>query len=146
MAKQNQTLNNGLRNIKNSIIKKYNKILRFFVLEKGAKSKNISLTLLASSYVLIAFVSVNFEREVPQPPKQQTQTLGMNTQNSMEKERSFWTSYMKENPNYIDGWLELTKIEYETGNIQKAIRYLEKAKDINPNLNKVKDTETELGL
>jgi len=49
------------------------------------------------------------------------------------KEKDFWNEFLAKNPTYYDGWIELSKIESELGDTQKAKDCLDKAREINPN-------------
>lgn len=49
------------------------------------------------------------------------------------KEKNFWNEFLAKNQTYYDGWIELSKLESELGNTQKAKDYSDKAKEINPN-------------
>jgi hypothetical protein len=62
------------------------------------------------------------------------------------KEILFWENIVSENPTYIDGWLELTRVTYELGDKNYAIGALNSAKAINPNSEKVESLAKELGL
>ncbi len=55
-------------------------------------------------------------------------------------ERDFWQQILSETPNYLPGILELAKIENELGNSQASAELLAKAKLINPNDERVKET------
>lgn len=146
MVEKKKASPNKLKKLKNNLMKGVvsfkNHILQS---QKKVNNNEISLLLLIATYILISLTAIyssfNFFKTTADP-----QTLGENTKFYLEKEKAYWINYLKENPNYIDGWLELTKIEYEMGNIPQATRSLEKAKNINPNLLKVKNTEMELGL
>lgn len=147
MPKQKIILKDKLKEMKNCLNKKLKKIKKVKSDQLTHKNdpKKISLSLLIFTYVFISSVSIKYfihpSKTTPQP-----QTLGIDTSFNLEKEKVFWVNYLKQHPNYIDGWLELTKIEYRMGHISNAIRNLERAKNINPNLLKVKNTEAELGL
>jgi LEA14-like dessication related protein len=65
--------------------------------------------------------------------------LGENT-NSKE-EIDYWRSFLVENPNYFSGWLTLSKLEFDTGNVYNAQEDLDRARQINPNSEKLKELE-----
>ncbi len=54
-----------------------------------------------------------------------------------EKEKEFWVEFLDKNPTYLEGWVELAILEYEKGDLVKADEYYLKAKDINPNSEKL---------
>jgi hypothetical protein len=61
-----------------------------------------------------------------------TSTNSVNIKN-LEKQYSFWNSFLKDNPTYFDGWIELYKIDNQLNKINEANNALEKAHNINPN-------------
>jgi len=67
----------------------------------------------------------------------QDQVLGtsaeVDTPSENEQEKVFWESFLKDNPKYFDGWLELAKIYDEEGNSQAKETALKNAREINPN-------------
>jgi tetratricopeptide (TPR) repeat protein len=129
------------RNKLKSLKKKY-----FPKRKKKGKKNEINLPLLTVAFIFTSLSSFHINSRFSKKIIEPSQTLGEKTENTFEKQKKFWLNYLKQNPHYIDGWLELTKIEYELGNVTRAIQYLEKAKNINPNLSKVKETEMKLGL
>lgn len=73
--------------------------------------------------------------------------LGAKTQNlGPEDQGVYWQNLLNQYPNYIEGWIELSKIEFKAGNRTEAIKDLTKAKDIDPNSSEIKDLEKSLGL
>ncbi len=60
-------------------------------------------------------------------------------------ERDFWIKLLETTPDYIPGLCELSKIEVELGNMDLANELLAKAKFINPNDERVKETEEAVG-
>ena len=50
-----------------------------------------------------------------------------------EQEKIFWENFLKDNPRYFDGWIELAKIYAEEGNSQAKENALKRASEINPN-------------
>ena len=53
------------------------------------------------------------------------------------KEKDYWVEIVSKNPSYIDGWLELYKLETLLGNVDKATGALNTAISINPNYPKL---------
>lgn len=73
--------------------------------------------------------------------------LGATTQaTSVQKEIAFWQDLVGKYPNYLDGWVELAKMEIKAGNPSSALPYLDKAREIDPNSGEVKQLETALRL
>ena len=50
-----------------------------------------------------------------------------------EQEKIFWENFLKDNPRYFDGWLELARIYDEEGNLEAKEKALNYAREINPN-------------
>lgn len=63
---------------------------------------------------------------------------------SQKEQKKYWENFLKENPNYLPGWLELTNIYLEEGEVENARESLSKAKKINPNSPEVKDLQKRL--
>lgn len=74
------------------------------------------------------------------------QVLGASSQAAGQDKISFWQDLVTKYPTYMEGWVELAKLEIKSGNLQQATFYLEKAKEIDPNSNEVKQLETAIGL
>lgn len=54
---------------------------------------------------------------------------------SVIAQKEYYLQLIKDNPTYIDGYVELSKIEKFLGNSQAADEYLETAQNIDPNRN-----------
>lgn len=52
---------------------------------------------------------------------------------NLEKQYTFWSNFLKDNPSYFDGWIEMYKVCNQLGKIDEASNSLQKAHDINPN-------------
>ncbi len=61
-------------------------------------------------------------------------------------EKGFWQAFLKKNPSYLPGWLELAKIEVQLEDIDAAKEALNKAREIDPNSELLKETAKKLGL
>jgi hypothetical protein len=59
--------------------------------------------------------------------------LGAQTEIQINPAQTFWETFLKTNPNYFPGWIELAKIDDENGNHLKSIEDLNHARSINPN-------------
>lgn len=67
--------------------------------------------------------------------KSETKVLGASYDSS--EEITYWEGIVTQNPTFQDGWLELARLEYENGNLEKFNLFLQKAKDIDPNSSKI---------
>ncbi len=64
----------------------------------------------------------------------------------VDQEVSYWQGLLDFNPEYLEGWLELAKIEVSKGNYSEAKEFILKAENIDPNSGKVKKVRESLGL
>ena len=55
------------------------------------------------------------------------------------EEKVFWENFTQKNPEYLDGWIELSKIYVNEGNKEAGTSALNKAREIDPNSNKLTD-------
>jgi len=70
----------------------------------------------------------------------------LSSQTRISNEILFWKEFLKANPYYIEGWIELARIEYKLGNRKEAKKYILRAKEIDPNSSILKETVKELWL
>lgn len=70
-----------------------------------------------------------------------SKVLGAKTENAkaLVDEEKYWEDFLALHPTYLDGWIELSKIEYGKGNINYALGAFNTAKAINPNSPKIKE-------
>ena len=54
-----------------------------------------------------------------------------------EKDKLFWQEFVSANPTYQEGWVMLTKVNLELGNLEEAKVAFEKARTINPNSDEI---------
>lgn len=64
----------------------------------------------------------------------------------LQNEKAYWQNIITKNPSYLDGYLELAKVDVELGNKLEAKSYIDKAEALNPNSTKVTSVQLELGL
>ncbi len=72
--------------------------------------------------------------------------IEIETKTSLEQGKIFWENFLVENPSYLQGWLELAKIEVQLENFDAARSAFSKAKTINPNSELIKNAESVLGI
>ena len=60
-------------------------------------------------------------------------------------EIAFWQELLAKNPTYFDGWIELAGLSFEAGDKETGYSALNKARQINPNSEKLKMLEESLG-
>lgn len=95
---------------------------------------------------LLLFSGLNFETF-----KQNQKVLGVETEKTNEEpifqtDENFWTDFLIQNPNYFEGWIELAKLDIDSGKTDLAIYSYTKAKQLNPNSPKIKELEGLLRL
>ena len=92
--------------------------------------------LLTISFALTVFTLITFNLQNISGAKR---VLGASTiaSQNLEEEKIFWENFLEENPNYLDGWIELAVLEEEQGNGEKASGYYLRAKELDPNSEKL---------
>lgn len=58
-------------------------------------------------------------------------------ESKLNQQRDYWENFQRQNPTYFEGWIELTNIYYQEGNLDKAKQTLTEAAVINPNSDKI---------
>lgn len=64
----------------------------------------------------------------------------------LQEEKIFWQTVVTQTPSYIDGYLQLAKVEVELGNKNEALTYLQQALSLDPNSTKIVEVQNRLGL
>ena len=64
------------------------------------------------------------------------QVLGERS-DQLNEDKRFWQEFVSDNPTYLDGWVMLTKVNLELGNLEEAKVAFEKARTINPNSDEI---------
>jgi hypothetical protein len=65
-------------------------------------------------------------------------------QNDLIKEQNYWVEFLARNSTYLPGYIELAKIDLELGDKNSAFITIQKAHEINPNSEEVKNLEKNL--
>ena|SRR5260221_10809291 len=65
---------------------------------------------------------------------------------SFLEEKTYWEAVVEKNPNYIDGYLQLAKVNVEIGNKNDAQNMIIKALELDPNNSRITSVQEELGL
>jgi len=91
--------------------------------------KNTAFLLTSLAIVLVLTLSFLNLKSYFYTPK----VLGTETEIKINPAQTFWESFLKENPNYFPGWIELAKIDNNNGNHLKSVEDLNHARSINPN-------------
>ncbi|SRR5260221_781014 len=92
--------------------------------------------------ILLIVTSININRFL-----QSRKVLGTSIDVSpLQNEKIYWQGIVEKNPTYVDGYLELAKVDVELGNKNEAINSIEKALTLNPNSAKITEVQKQLGL
>lgn len=92
-------------------------------------SKNTTFLLSSLAIILVLILSYFNLKSYFNPPK----VLGVQTEVKNNPEQTFWENFLKNNPTYFPGWIELAKIDKANGNPLTSFENLNKAREINPN-------------
>lgn len=55
----------------------------------------------------------------------------------LQEERIYWENVVTENPTYMDGWIELSRIYKSLGDAESSQKAILEARKINPNSDKL---------
>jgi tetratricopeptide (TPR) repeat protein len=95
-----------------------------------------------ATILLLTLISININKAITRQ-----KVLGTSINASpLQNEKSYWQKMVSDNPTYIDGYLELAKVDVELGNINEARSYIEKALSLDPNSPKITEVQKALGL
>lgn len=73
--------------------------------------------------------------------------LGASVDNTpLLDEKAYWQKIVSDNPSYVDGYLQLAKIEVELGNKIEAQTFINKALSLDPNSSKIPKVISALNL
>ena len=112
--------------------------------KRSAKTPNQKSILVVICLIIIILSLTVFNISYLHSIKSENKVLGV--QIDAYKEIEDWTNFMNTHPNYLEGWIELTKIEYNLGDFNSAKQYISKARLIDPNSEDVKTLEDQLRL
>jgi len=59
-------------------------------------------------------------------------------------DKEFWNNFLQENPDYFEGWIELTGLYVESEEFDLARLALDRARQINPNSKEIRNLEERL--
>jgi cytochrome c-type biogenesis protein CcmH/NrfG len=109
--------------------------------KKGSFKKQLVFLCSCCAIVLLLFIAgSNLENFLASK-----RVLGIETQNQiyeqelLKEQKIYWKEFLAENPTYLDGWIELVRINISLGDSDAARIARQKAKEINPNSEKLND-------
>ena len=116
---------------------------------KSIKRKNsLSLTLSVLFSILIvlslSLFNIASSRKEKRVLAAETESLGQ--KESLLNEREYWESLLLNHPTYFEGWIEMARVEFSLGNLNNFFFALEKAHEINPNSEKLKNLKEVIDL
>lgn len=85
--------------------------------------------LVAFAFLVLLLTLANLKIIFMKPGVQKV--LGV--KNTYDKNKAYWLEILSYYPDYFPGWIELTKLELEEGNLEKARDAFIKAGEIMPN-------------
>ncbi len=126
--------------------------------KKSAKKKSLNKNLnlkkefyflcaCCATVLLLLITSFNINQLVS--PKQ---ILGTKTQVKNEEmkiinnEIANWEDFLKDNPGYFEGWVKLSELKLQIGDLSGAKEAFQKAWKIDPNSEEIKSLEKKLGI
>lgn len=101
--------------------------------KRPEKLKNRFLFLCSACSLVILFSLISFNLNSLFNSKKVLGTSTENANSDLKNQESFWQEFLKQNPNYLPGIVELAKIERKLGFAGYAEELLLKVKEINPN-------------
>jgi len=94
--------------------------------KKHKNLKGFVLSSLLLVFILTLSSLIMFTRKSERP---KNDVLGEATTNQI----LYWEEFLKENPNYLPGWIEYSKLTKDSGLLEKNKEALEKIKGLDPN-------------
>ena len=106
--------------------------------EGSVKNKHLkTVYILCATIILVALSLFNLSLYFTKgKPERNKKVLG--TEIVVYREIYYWKGLLEANPQYLEGWLELAKIEYSIGNYEEAKNAVSKASEIDPNSEELK--------
>jgi len=109
--------------------------------QPAKKSKNKGpFFLILSLLIVILFLLVSFNLNTF---LKEDRILGASEIQPFD-EVSFWKDFVSVNENYLDGWVELAKLEAKAGKTKEVREILTKIEEIDPNSQKLLDLKNSL--
>jgi|SRR3989344_3544069 len=107
---------------------------------KKAQKHNRTKILFVSFMLLLASLSFyNLSSLVNVKPR-----VVYGQDNTLEQRIYFWETFLLSHPDYFEGWIELSELKIMEGKMKEAIYALDKAKNIDPNSEKISILEAKL--
>lgn len=98
--------------------------------QKTAQKESLYLILLLAIALLLLLALFNLHAYFH--PKEEKDVLG--AFDSTIYEKGFWYDFLKDEPEYLPGWVELVRLERKTGNTTGFEKSLIKIFELDPNL------------
>lgn len=114
---------------------------------RSVSKNHFLLGMVSTSVILITFSVFNlFYYFFPEESNVLGVKIEVDTKTNLINQKSFWISFLQENPRYIHGWIKLASIEVQLENPSGARIALDNALAVNPNSPLIKKAEQDLGL
>jgi Flp pilus assembly protein TadD len=98
----------------------------------------LHLGMVSGTVVVLTLTAINLIKSAKKPTVQYRQIV-LGTNDDIEKRLEFWQDILSETPSYLPGIVEAAKIEILKGNFSKAVELIERAENLSPNDQKVKE-------
>ncbi len=132
-----------LKQIKSELNKEVKKYKKFFNKKSNKKIYNSSNFALFA-FTLFVFAICSFNLKTYLTPKETPTVLAATS--TYQEELRFLTDLVFEHPDYIDGWIELARLDHKHQNPERVQVWIAKAESINPNSPKLIELKKELGI
>ena len=112
-------------------------LLSSLIFLKGKVKKVPASILIGSFFFLISLIFLNnYNRRLKE------KVLGINIQIQVDQKTAYaWEQLLAEKPDYRDGWLQLSSLYAKMGNVEKAQKAFNQAKEIDPNFEELPSLE-----
>lgn len=92
--------------------------------------------------ILLTITGINIDKYL-----NQEKVLGTSVDTTpLQNEKKYWENILKDTPTYIDGYLQIAKVEVELGNKNEALNMIQKALILDPNSIRITEVQKNLGL
>ncbi len=100
-------------------------------MSKKTKSRDSTFLIILLAAVLIILLTLLNLQLLSKYKAEEKDVLGATARS---EQKTFWVNLLNNEPEYLPGWIELTKLEKESGNLKSFNESLNKALEIDPNL------------
>lgn len=99
----------------------------------GFRNEIVYLCSCCAAIILLTLAGLNFNRFLSNNQVLGVATGSQGNYSALTTERAYWQDFLKANPRYLDGWLELTQVNLDLNDKPEALDAYNKAREIDPN-------------